>query len=372
MNYISLNAKYYKTQDFKHIYEHDFRVSNVTYKLENTQYKNFEHEFEKFEDLHSKKAQIMLKKGTNLRSNENSVVEFVAALSREQTEQILKEKDGYEKLNNALKSTMEEISKKYGFTSLFYSFHADEGYKNGKDNVNNFHAHLCFYNYDFSKEKSVLKGIKKDEWGKMQDLAAQCFKECGLNYVRGEKKTEKGKDHLERKYFIASKKEVVKDINNYLDTSVKNVIDSSTEKGIFSNKLDTNLLQQNIKKEVLKALKFDLLTQEQKDKIKKFDKQKLQIDMLKKEVEELQQIKKMSIELINKYENLDKNEEIQNLKNDVERAEVANDILRKNLENEKQQNENLNKKLVEKNAVIASLNNQLQSKMSPKNKNIDR
>lgn len=62
MNYISLNAKYYKTQDYKHIYEHDFRVSNVTYKLKSTNYKNFEFEFAKFEDLHTTKAQIMLKK----------------------------------------------------------------------------------------------------------------------------------------------------------------------------------------------------------------------------------------------------------------------------------------------------------------------
>ena len=62
MNYVSLNAKYFKTSDYAHIYQHDMRHSNVTYKLENTNYKNFEFEFAKFEDLHSKKAQIMLKK----------------------------------------------------------------------------------------------------------------------------------------------------------------------------------------------------------------------------------------------------------------------------------------------------------------------
>ena len=37
---------------------------------------------------------------------------------------------------------MTKISEKYGFTSIFYAFHGDEGYKNGADNVNNFHAHL--------------------------------------------------------------------------------------------------------------------------------------------------------------------------------------------------------------------------------------
>lgn len=373
MNYISLNAKYYKTSDYAHIYEHDFRVSNVTYRLENTQYKNFEYEFEKFEDLHSKKAQIMLKRGTNLRSNENSVVEFVVALSREQTENILAEKNGYEKLENALKSTMENISKKYGFTSLFYAFHSDEGYKNNDKNVHNFHAHLTFYNYDFKKEKSVLKGIKKDEWSKMQDLAAKTFQSCGLDFVRGEKKEVKGKDHLERKLYIASKKEAIKDVNLYLENSVKNVLEYSIEKGIFSDKLDNNLLQQNIRKEVLKALKFDLVPKSDKDKIKKHDEQKLQIEALKKENLELQTIKKEAIKLIDKYENLDQNELIENLKNDVARSEAANNILRQELKIEKQENENLNKKLFEKNTIIANLNNQLQSsKMASKNKNVER
>lgn len=372
-NYISLHAKYYKSNDYKHIYEHDFRISNVTYKLQYSNYKNFNYEFEKFEDLSSQKAHILAKKNTKAQAKENTIVEFVCALSREETEKILKEKDGYEKLNNALKMTMEEISKRYGFTNIFYAFHGDEGYKNGADNIHNFHAHLCFYNFDFEKEKSVLRTLKKDDFAKFQDLAAECFKKCGLDFVRGEKKEVKGKDHLERKYYISSKKEVIKDINNYLDTSVKNVIHSSTEKGIFSNKLDTNLLKQNIKKEVLKALKFDLVPKSDKEKIKKFDEQKLQIDMLKKENLELLEIKKEAIKLLEKFENNDINEENENLKNDVKRGEAANNILRQELKIEKQENENLNKKLSEKNTIIANLNNQLQaSKMSSKNKNIDR
>lgn len=373
MNYISLNAKYYKTLDYQHIYEHDFRMSNVTYKLKSTNYKNFSFEFAKFEDLHTSKAQIMKRKGTNLRENENSIVEFVAALSREQTEKILAEKNGYEKLQSALKMTMEKISERYGFTSIFYTFHSDEGYKNGADNIHNFHAHLTFYNYNFNKEKSVLKYIKKDEWGKMQTLAAECFQSCGLDYKRGEKKESKEKDHLERKVYIGAKKEAIKDINLYLENSVKNVLEHSIEKGIFSDKLDTSLLKQNIKKEVLKALKFDLVPQKDKDKIKKFDEQKLQVEALKKEVEELQTIKKEAIKLLQKYENMDQSEQIENLKNDVARAEAANNILRERLEKEQQENKNLNQKISEKNTVIANLNNQLQtSKMSSKNKNIDR
>ena len=84
-NYISLHAKYYKTQDYKHIFEHDFRISNVTYKLQNSSYKNFSHEFANFEDLNSQKSQILAKKNTKSQAKENTIVEFVCALSNEQT-----------------------------------------------------------------------------------------------------------------------------------------------------------------------------------------------------------------------------------------------------------------------------------------------
>lgn len=372
-NYISLNAKYYKAADYKHIHDHDLRHSNVSYKLQDTKYKNFEFEFEKFEDLHTKKAQIMQKKGTNLRSNENSVVEFVCALGREETQKILKEKDGYEKLQNALKMTMEKISERYGFTSIFFSFHGDEGYKNGADNVNNFHAHLCFYNYDFNKEISVLKHIKKDQWSKMQDLAAQCFKACGLNYQRGEKKEVKGKDHLERKYYISAKKLVSQDINQYLEKSSSCAIENSTEKGLFSEKIDNKLLKQNIKREVLKALKYDVLPQAEKDKIKKYDELLLQNQALKKENEELQKIKNVAQDLLNKFENNDFVEENENLKKDLERTEQANTFLHKKISEKDQQIEKLEKKMSEQNTTIYNLNNQIQAqKMSQKNKDRDR
>lgn len=111
-NYISLHAKYYKTQDYKHIFEHDFRISNVTYKLQNSSYKNFSHEFANFEDLNSQKSQILAKKNTKSQAKENTIVEFVCALSNEQTKKILAEKNGYEKLENALKLTRDKYTEK--------------------------------------------------------------------------------------------------------------------------------------------------------------------------------------------------------------------------------------------------------------------
>ncbi|NCD01286.1 hypothetical protein EOL94_04300 [bacterium] len=366
-NYISLNAKYYKNTDYKHIYEHDMRHSNVTYKLEKTQYKNFNYEFATFEDLHTTKAQIMLKQGTNLRSNENSVVEFVAALSREQTEKLLKEKDGYQKLENALKMTMQEISKKYGFTSLFYAFHSDEGFKNNDKNLHNFHAHLCFYNYDFNKKKSVLKDIKKDEWGKMQDLAAKCFQSCGLDYQRGEKKVEKGKDHLERKLYIGAKKLATQDINLYVKNTTQEIINSSSEKGFLQDKINPLSLKQNLHRELLKALKYNVMPQTDKDKIKKYDELLLQNQALKKEVHELQEIKKVAETMIQDFE------EIDNFKKDILRVEQANDVLHKKIEEKDQQIEKLEKKMGEQNTTIYNLNNQIQAqKVASKSQNRDR
>lgn len=374
-NYLSLNAKYYKSLNSVQMYNHNFRITKPDYLLAKTDYKNFNYEFRKFDDVKNEKNEYLKTRNTKEKENENTIVEFVLALGREETEKLLKTQDGYKKLELGMKNLMETLKAKYGFEPLAFNFHGDEGHKDEKTGkiLNNFHAHLTFYNYDFAKKRSVLRNIKHNDWSKMQDMAQDIFQKNGLNFKRGETKTTKAKDHLERKLYIATKKETIKDINNYLDTSVKNILESSTEKGIFSNKLDTNLLKQNIKKEVLKALKFDLVAQKDKDKIKKYDEQKLQIEALKKENLELQEIKKMSIEIINKFENNDINEENENLKKDLVRTEKANNILRDSLEREKQEITNLNKKLIEKNTVIVNLNNQIQAqKMVSKNKNIER
>lgn len=368
-NYISLNAKYYKNDDFKKIYEHDFRKSDVTYLLKDTQYKNVNFEFDTFENLKAKKAQILAQKGKREQAKENTLIEFVCALSREETEKLLKSKDGYFKLEQALKQVMLDIQVKYGFTPIFGTFHGDEGHKKGKTNVHNFHAHLTFFNFDFEKERSVLRTIQKGEWAKMQDMAALAFTKHNLDFKRGEKKETKEKDHLERKLYIGAKKEAIKDVNTYLEKSVNNIFENSTEKGIFSNKINETLLKQNIKKEVFKALKFDLVPQKEKEKIKKFDELKLQKDLLQKENFELLEIKKISLELINKFENDAMVEENENLKKDLQRAEKANDVLQEKIHQLKQEITNLDKKISEKNTIITNLNNQFTSQ---KTKNIDR
>lgn len=152
---------------------------------------NVNFEFDTFENLKAKKAQILAQKGKREQAKENTLIEFVCALSREETEKLLKSKDGYLKLEEALKQVMLDIQVKYGFTPIFGTFHGDEGHKNGKINIHNFHAHLTFFNFDFEKERSVLRTIQRGEWSKMQDVAALAFKKHNLDFKRGEKKETK-------------------------------------------------------------------------------------------------------------------------------------------------------------------------------------
>lgn len=323
-NYIALNAKYYKNDDYKKIYEHDFRKSNVTYILKDSKYKNFSFEFEKFEDLKQKKQDVLKRKNTKEQAKENTLIEFVCALSNEETKKILQQENGEEKLKNALKLTMEEISKKYGFTKLFYVFHADEGHAKNGENFNNFHAHLLFYNFDFKKEKSVLRNIKKEEWSKMQDLASQCFQKCDLNFQRGEKKETKEKDHLERRLFIATKKEAIKDIKNYVNNSTKNILENSKESGIFSEKINEDLLTRNIKQEVLKALKFHIPSEEEITQKKLITSNELDILELRKDLTKVSsENTKLKNALKQQQEVIEKFEEVLNKKQEKEQEEIT-------------------------------------------------
>lgn len=206
-NYVSVHAKYYKTSHYKRMVNHNTRKVPPKYVL-NTGYENRDFNFDKsFDDLLQDKEQVLKRKNTASKKDENTIVEFVCALSIEETKKILSQKDGYEKLCQGFKLTMEAINKEFGLTPVSYSFHGDEGYHIDNDPtkeiINNFHSHLVFFNYDFKKERSVLRNLKPKDFSKMQDIAAECFQSLKMDYHRGEGKITKAKDHLERRDFIA-------------------------------------------------------------------------------------------------------------------------------------------------------------------------
>ncbi|MFV7790427.1 hypothetical protein ACNO6Z_06160 [Aliarcobacter lanthieri] len=224
-NYISVNAKYYKMSEIDRISSHNYRQTKIDYLLPREQVK-FENknivfnenlqatrqdltlknldlamrlQFTKLLDL---KQKILKKNNAKRRKNENEIIEMVVALSEEQALNYLENDID---LMQGFESFAKNINKKYGLKPLAISLHLDEG--NIKDNITklNVHTHITFFNYDFEKEKSVLRTLKKEDWKGMQDIAQDSFKEVGLDFQRGESKDITGKEHLERNDFILEK-----------------------------------------------------------------------------------------------------------------------------------------------------------------------
>lgn len=99
------------------------------------------------------------------------------------------------------------IKNTYHLEPLNCSIHFDEGVKDlitGKIKLN-IHAHMTFMNFDFSKAKSVLRKLKKQDFKDMQDLAQEAFQSKGFDFIRGESKDITNIEHLERNDFIINK-----------------------------------------------------------------------------------------------------------------------------------------------------------------------
>jgi len=214
-NYISANAKYYKASRINKILAHNTREKEPEYllKVEDRKYENKTFSYSPdnenygdfFKKLVDKKNKILHKKGF-YRKDGNDILEFVIGLSEEQTLKYLE--DGVD-ISLALKDIGIEFQKKYGLTPIAMDFHCDEGHYSEEDGKfsNNFHAHLTFLNFDFEKEKTILRTLKKKDWRDMQDLCASTMQKNSLDYVRGEAKSSISKDHLERNELVAAGQE---------------------------------------------------------------------------------------------------------------------------------------------------------------------
>ncbi|MCT7483922.1 coiled-coil domain-containing protein [Aliarcobacter cryaerophilus] len=255
-NYISVNAKHYKKKEIQRISEHNFRLQKIGYLLpkEHIKYENvniiyannitnkYENNLTKLgeysqnlNELYNKKQldnilktqyQLLLKTKEDIqyknksyaKTNESTLVEMVVALSEEQAKFYL---ESGQDLGKGFDNFTKNLCEKYGFTPLQVSLHLDEGYvENGVTKLN-VHAHLTFFNFDFYKERSVLRTLKKQDYKDLQDLAANSFQEVGFDFKRGESKELSGKEHLERNDFILAKQkeEIIK-----LDFEYKNLV----------------------------------------------------------------------------------------------------------------------------------------------------
>ncbi|WP_419774465.1 hypothetical protein [Halarcobacter sp.] len=252
-DFISVNAKYYKSSNIEKCSNHNTRASEVDYLLDdkNIKYENTSKLYandsgaakvsldendsklggkgtysdnlktfvskkdeairnsklmqKQFYYLQQQKKEILSKKyNYKENENENTLIEMSLNLSEEKALEYMEK--GL-KFDEAINQFMKDIKSKYGLTPLKFDGHFDEGYvKDGKTFLN-IHYHCVFFNFDFKKERSVLRRMKKKDWSKIQDIAQDSFNKHDFDFRRGIDKKITKKEHKERLDFIITKKE---------------------------------------------------------------------------------------------------------------------------------------------------------------------
>lgn len=377
-NYIAIVNKYFKSNKIHKIKNHNLRISDVDYLLDEKYhiYKNTSYVFDdrdinivdKFKQLQKEKTK-KLKQYYNYKhnSNENEIIEQALILSEEQARYYL---DNNISFDEAIKAYMQEIKSKYGLEPIAFQGHFDEGHvKNGKA-IYNIHFHCQFFNFNFEKNKSVLRNLRKKDWENMQDVAADSFQKSGLNFVRGESKDVTGKEHLERIDFIAHKKEkelqelytlLNKEKNNLKE--LKKSYDKSSD---FYKVLTTNIKTLSQKEKVARS-EYKNLVQTIKD-----NKDNLQIleEKIENQDKWLNDTKRelKSFLLDNTQKNSNNKYEIKDMKNfynevmDLALYLSNFDLKIKELEEKKATNFLLKEKIKELNTSIADTKNELTTK----------
>ncbi len=369
-NFISVNAKHYKKREINRISEHNFRLQKIGYLLpkshikydninmiyDNTniiydnkidenkltklgQYKqNLNEIFPKkeldnilksqYELLLNKKEKIQYKNKSYAKSNESTIVEMVVALSEEQALNYL---ESGKDLGVGFDNFTKNLCEKYGFTPLQVSLHLDEGHVKNGVAIFNVHAHLTLFNFDFEKERSVLRTLKKQDYRDLQDMASLSFQEVGFDFVRGESKAITGNEHLEKNDHVIKKQneEIKQQISelNQLKNDYKDIL-KKLEKGSE----EYNKIFQEIGK----------LQQEEK-----------QLRQIKKEIENIKSFKDQSkIELVELFKNNIKDSKV------LDSKTFINDIYKLI-----HKNNNVNfKEVEEKDKAIKDLKDKLQNK----------
>ena len=347
-NFISVNAKYYKSSQISKISNHNSRESKIDYLLNekdrkydnkeiiynsnsknssggginldesnlggigtysdnlkklkspkpNNSFNNSKLMQYQFYNLQQQKKEILQKKYKYKENDkENTLIDMVVSLSEEQAKHYL---DNNIDLTQAYNDYMQQIKEKFGFEPLSLNLHVDEGYedKNGEIHFN-IHAHCVFYNFDFENEKSVLRNLKKQDWENMQNIAQDSFQKFNLDFKRGIPKNDSRKKHLERNEYILQQQ----------NQDLKDVINDFEQK---QNELKElyNLL--NTQKNQLKTLKNDV------------DKNSNIYKVLSQNVKTLQQQEKEARQNYKEFSNLlnDKKSELKRVEEEIEDVDV--------------------------------------------------
>ncbi len=227
--YCAVNTKYYKNSNVGEI-DHVLRNMAINVNaIECLTKSNFGFYFGGNDLKKNYKNKLEQAKKANklaLQSNSNTFIDSVLIFDSMQFEKCLNDGKKNE-IEQATKAFMNEYKNLYGFEPIGFEFHLDEGttidfdkYERleteeqtkyvAVDNPDedfiteyikkNIHAHAIFLNYDFNKNKSCLRNMRKKDWENSQDLLHKHFKKFGFD--RGEKKKTSKNDHKNKADFV--------------------------------------------------------------------------------------------------------------------------------------------------------------------------
>lgn len=240
--FVSVRSRFYQSDEAaKSIFKHVSREISAYYDCRNTAsvvpefiQNNRSYTFKHLSECEQEHQEAIGKKP---RSDFRKVYEHVVAFSEDrfiELERQFGEEAAKEMLLEHLKLYALEIQNEFGFEPLRVDLHLDEGFVNERTGQfhRNVHCHIHFYNYDFVKKFSPLKGIMKKvkcpETGKLesnpatakfQDIAAATFKKLG--FTRGLKKDKTKKSHLSRDQYIAQQQKEKEQEIAKIDISLK-------------------------------------------------------------------------------------------------------------------------------------------------------
>lgn len=371
-NNISVNAKYYKSNEISRIEHHNIHRKNVDYLLENKDitYKNKNIIYgssntlkSQFKKLQAKKYQILKKQyDYKHNKNENTLVEMVVAVSEQQAKHYL---DNGIDLMLGFNEFAKLVKEKYGFEPIANDLHLDEGHKQNGEVKLNIHSHITFYNFDFDKNKTVLRTMKKEDWSNMQDLAEEAFNTYQMDFKRGESKDTTNAKHLERNdYIIKVQNEELANIIKDLEDNKKELKEVYTDLNTRKNEYKDIRNNYNKTTNIYKVLSLNVknLQIQEKQNLRKDIKNYLNKHITKNDNKYIiKDMNKFYTSIIDEFENMSnidvKIEELENLRE-------SNDLLRNSLNKQKENNNIYKNKLL----TLETLNNKIAELIDMKNR----
>lgn len=223
--------------------------------------------------------QLMLERhkkvtGKKVRSDCNVLFEHVVWLSEHRYRQ-LEQAYGPDRVRDAFLARLqiyaESVRQEFGFEPLGIDIHFDEGHysadiqRNHDDEadqsaderkfIRNIHAHVQFFNYDFSARLAPLRHLKnsgKDPHGRtnalnpyfvrMQDLVAAPFKNLG--FERGVSKLITGREHESKEALVLSKLLAAQQAKQALEHERDRLVDQLLAHRVEQKKLEQQIVLQ--------------------------------------------------------------------------------------------------------------------------------